>query len=210
MSKARRYIEDYLERSRSVANALKDQNDAIEGIIEALFSAWEHRKPVFIIGNGGSASTATHFVADLVKTVVENPGDQGIKAYGLADNIPLASALVNDWGWDKVYDSQLATYWEPGSIVIALSVNGGMGSDKAGVYSQNLLRALQFAKKNEGATIGIVGDKYAGGAFKNICDLCVIVPDGSTPQVESFHVVLTHLITFRLKKMIAEYKESGQ
>ena len=202
----RNYAEAFLDRSASIAQNFKGQADKIAAVMEILFTAWLKKSWVFIFGNGGSASTATHFAADLVKTVVEKPGDPGLKAVTF-DNGALNSALINDWGWEKLFDAQLATFWEPESVVVAISVNGGVGSDKVGVYSQNLLRALEFAKKNGGRTIGFVGDKYAGGKFKDICDVCVIVPDGSTPQVESFHVLLTHLITFGIKEKIK--KEFG-
>lgn len=201
-------VERYLQDAERIAKDLHAQAGVIDRIIDILFKAWRGRKPVFIVGNGGSASTATHFAADLVKTVVEKPGDVGVKAFALADNIPLVSAATNDWGWDSAYDF-LATFWEPEGVVIALSVNGGKGRDKAGVYSQNLLRALRFAKEHGGKAVGFVGNKYAGGVFKDICDECLIVPDGATPLVESFHVLLHHGIVFQLKEMIANYyKES--
>ncbi len=202
-----KYTQEFLERSAEIAATLKSQAPKIASAIEFLYKAWQKGTPVFIVGNGGSGSTATHMAADLVKTVVANPGDPGIRAMSLVDNIPLVSALTNDWGWDRIYDGQLATFWQPESIVMALSVNGGVGQDKAGVYSQNLLRALEFAKHKGGHTIGIVGDKYQGGKFKDLCDVCVIIPDGSTPQVESFQVLINHLITFGLKEKIKDHYE---
>ncbi len=204
----RAYAEAFLKKSAGIADALQEQSKKIADVLEILHTAWLKGSNVFIVGNGGSASTATHFAADLVKTVVDKPGDAGLKAMALADNIPLVSALTNDWGWDHIYDSQLATFWKPDDVVIALSVNGGMGQDKAGVYSQNLLHALNYAKEQGGKAIGLVGDKYAGGLFKDICDVCVIVPDGATPQVESFHVLLCHLITFALKEKLKEFPRS--
>ncbi len=203
----RAYAKSFLGYSSLIATMLESRADEIAAAMEILFTAWQKRSPVFIVGNGGSASTASHLAADLVKTVVANPGEAGLKATALVDNIPLVSALTNDWKWDRVYDAQLATFWEPGGVVIAISVNGGVGQDKAGVYSQNLVRALTYARNNGGRTIGLVGEKHQGGAFKDICDVCLIVPASDTPQVESFHVLLCHLITFGLKEKIREYYE---
>ncbi len=195
------YILEYLEQAERIAAALRGQSETIGRIIDLLFAAWQQRTNVFIVGNGGSAATATHLAADLMKTIVGRPGDRGIRALALVDNIPLVSAAVNDWGWNEVYQSQLETLWEPGSIVIALSVHGGSGSDQAGAWSQNLLRALQFAKDHNGTAIALAG--FDGGAMKDLADLCVVVPAESTPHVESFHVVLHHLIAFRLKELLA-------
>src|SRR3989344_296503 len=196
------YAEQFLSRADHVAQELQGQIEKIASAMEILFTTWIKRKRVFVTGTGGSASTASHLAADLVKTVVENPGDPGLKALALNDNIPLMSALTNDWGWDRGYDSQLATFWEPESVVIAISVNGGAGKDKAGLYSQNLVRALKFAKDHGGVAIGMAGNKYDGGVFKDICDVCLVVPDGTPFQVEPFHVVLNHLITAGLKEKI--------
>lgn len=203
----RAYAKSFLGCSSTIATMLKAHADEIARVMEILSTAWQKRSTVFIIGNGGSASTASHLAADLIKTVVDKPGDPGIRAMALGDNGSLGSAITNDWGFDRLFDTQLATFWEPGDVVIAISVNGGVGQDKAGVYSQNLVRALTYAKEHGGQAIGLVGDKHKGGAFKDICDVCVIVPAGDTPQVESFHVLINHLITFGLKEAIRKYYE---
>lgn len=174
----------------------------LDKIIEVLFKAWQEKRMIFLIGNGGSASTATHFASDLVKTVIDSPDKRGLRAISLADNIPLASATVNDWGKENLFIAPLRTFFNPGDIVVAFSVHGGAGKDKDGAWSQNLLQAIQYAKDNGGKTIGFAG--FDGGAMKNLCDICLVVPAESTPLVESIHVLLIHHITFRLKEMINE------
>ena len=196
------YIKKYLSDSETISKKLEKQSGAISQVVDTLFDAWKKGKWVFVIGNGGSAGTATHFVADLIKTTITSPSDKGVKAIALADNIPMISAATNDWGWSDVYSGALNTFWEKGSVVIAFSVHGGAGKDKAGAWSQNLLKALQFAKDNGGTAIGFSG--FDGGVMKTISDISVVVPADSTPLVESFHVVLFHLITFCLKEKIAE------
>lgn len=190
----------YLTESADISRKLLEQNKTISRVVDALFDAWKKGRWVFVLGNGGSASTATHFVGDLIKTTIEHPHERGLRAVALVDNIPMLSAAVNDWGWHDAYTGILNTYWSKGSIVIAFSVHGGAGKDKAGKWSQNLLKALQFAKDNGGVAIGISG--FDGGAMKDIADISVVIPAHSTPLVESFHVVLFHLITFRLKELI--------
>ena len=194
------FATNYLTESADISKKLLKQNKAISRVVDALFDAWKKGKWVFVIGNGGSAGTATHFVGDLIKTTIEHPHERGLRAIALADNIPMISAAVNDWGWHEAYTWILNTYWSKGGIVIAFSVHGGAGKDKAGAWSQNLLKALQFAKDNGGTAIGISG--FDGGAMKELADISVVVPAHSTPLVESYHVVLFHLITFRLKELI--------
>jgi len=163
--------------------------DDIGKIIDILADARDKGKKVFLCGNGGSASTATHFAADLFKL-----GE--IKAISLNENVPLATAIINDNGWSELYTDQLKRLYEEGDVLIAISVHGGSGSDKAGQWSQNLTKAIDYVNKHKGTTIGFSG--FDGGAFKEITDVCIVVPFDSTPQVESFHIVLEHLITFRL------------
>lgn len=173
--------------------------DKINEVIDILFNAWKNGSRIFIMGNGGSASTATHFACDLSKvTIVQNK--KRFKIMGLNDNIPLVSALTNDEGWNEIYVEQLKSHFEKGDVAIAFSVHGGSGKDKAGIWSQNLLKALQFAKDNGGTAIGFSG--FDGGAMKDMADVCVVVPFNSTPHVESFHLVLEHLITFCLLEKI--------
>ena len=83
---------------------------------------------------------------------------------------------------------------------------GGKGKGNAGEWSQNLTLALQFVKDNGGKTIGLAG--FDGGAFREICDACIIVPKNSTPLTEGLHSDICHLIAFRLKELIAQHGEN--
>jgi D-sedoheptulose 7-phosphate isomerase len=159
------------------------------------------------MGNGGSASTATHLAADLAKTVCASPEDRGLKTMALVDNIPLVSALTNDWGWDSVYNNQLSTYYVEGGVGIGISVHGGSGKDLSGQWSQNLLKGLQFIKDRGGKTIGLSG--FDGGPMKDLVNICLVVPANSTPMVEGLHVLLNHILVFGLKNKINEYKKAG-
>ena len=131
-----------------------------------------------------------------------SPHIKRVKAVSLFDNVPLTSALVNDRGWEHVYLEQLKTFARKGDVCIGLSVHGGSGKDKAGVWSQNLLQGLQYVKDLGGPTIGLIG--FDGGAMKDLVDVPIVVEVESTPLVEGFHVVLHHLIALELKKRIEE------
>ena len=181
------YIEKYLEDAKTIIDNLSRED--ISKIIDILIDARNMGKKVFICGNGGSASAATHMACDFFKL-----GE--IKAISLNENMPLATALINDEGWSELYIQQLERLYDKGDVLITISVHGGSGKDKAGLWSQNLMKAIDFVKKHGGTTIGFSG--FDGGAMKKETDVCVVVPFDSTPQVESFHMVLEHLIAFRL------------
>lgn len=117
------YIDEFLKES-SLA-LFRINKPSMVSAIEVLFTAWKEGKQVFLIGNGGSASTATHFASDLVKTIKTNDTMKGLRALALSDNIPLVSALTNDTGWSDVYLDQLKTFYNPGDVLIVFSVHGG-------------------------------------------------------------------------------------
>ena len=195
----REYIEGFLTDVEKISREVS--RDDIERVIQTLFEAWKENQQVFVMGNGGSASTATHLVSDLVKTINDKPGARGIRAMALVDNIPLASAITNDRGWENLYVSQLETFYQRGDVGIGISVHGGSGKDIGGQWSQNLLKGLQYIKDRGGRTIGLSG--FDGGPMAKLVDAPVVVRADSTPLVEGFHVVLHHLIVFRLKELIA-------
>ncbi|HET7876443.1 MAG TPA: SIS domain-containing protein [Methylomirabilota bacterium] len=192
------YIDRFLSGVEEIARKLSRAD--IDRAIEILYAAWQEGRTVFTAGNGGSAGTATHLAADLCK-MTAIPGRPRLRALSLVDNIPLVSALVNDDGWDNIYTELLETFYKPGDVLITISVHGGKGRDKAGAWSQNLMKAIDYVKRRGGTTIGLAG--FDGGAMREVCDVCVVVPYDTTPHVEGFHVVLHHLIAYCLADRIA-------
>jgi D-sedoheptulose 7-phosphate isomerase len=191
------YIQKYLHGIREIAERI--DHGTLDRAVELLWDAWERGATVFTCGNGGSAGTATHFAADLFKCTIV--ADQPrLRVLSLVDNVPLMSALVNDDGWENVYTRQLETLFRPGDVLITISVHGGSGRDHAALWSQNLLRAMEYARAHGGRTIGLAG--FTGGAMRELADVAVVVPYDTTPHVESFHVVVHHLITFCLAERI--------
>lgn len=198
MPDVRTFIEKYMDDGARILR--ETSREDIERVIEILLQAWREDRQVFIMGNGGSASTATHLAGDLAKTINDRPGARAIRATALVDNIPLVSATTNDRGWDNLYVSQLETFYRPGDIGIGISVHGGSGKDIAGQWSQNILKGLQYIQDRGGKTIGLSG--FDGGPMAKLVDAPLIVRADSTALVEGFHVVLHHLIVFRLKQVL--------
>ena len=191
------FIRSYLDGVEDVVRKISKPD--IEAVIEVLHEAWKGDRAVYICGNGGSASTATHFASDLNK-YVSSDAPHRFRAFALVDNVPLMSALTNDDGWSDVYSYQLEAFMKEGDVLVGISVHGGSGSDKAGPWSQNLLKAVKVAKEKKGKVVGLIG--FDGGMLRKLADASIVVPADSTPQVEGFHLVLTHLISARLKDAI--------
>lgn len=194
-------ITRYVEEMERITSAL-DYGEVGKSV-DILFDAWQTGRTIFTMGNGGSASTATHFASDLAKfTIVA--GQPRFKVYSLNDNIPLVSAWTNDSGFGGIFAEQMEPWLQAGDVLVGFSVHGGSGSGDAGPWSQNLVRAVALAKERGAKVIGLSG--FDGGALKKLADACLVVPIDSepmgTPLVESYHVVLHHLICLALKERI--------
>lgn len=202
------YILRFFKNSRDVIDALEKQEAKISQMVQIMFDAWRMGRGIYILGNGGSASTASHLAADLAKTINDVPGNRGMKALTPWDNIPHISAIVNDRPKEDFFTAWLDTYYEIGGVGMGISVHGGSGTDFGGKWSQNLLKGLQYIKDRQGETLGLSG--FDGGPMAKMVDAAVVVPvaekDLGTPLVEAFHVIVTHLVVFRLKEMIKEMK----
>lgn len=193
------FIDAFMTEVGSAAKAISYPE--IDAVIRHLYEAWERDTTIFTVGNGGSASTATHFAADLNK-YSSSKADHRYRAHCLNDNIPLVSALTNDDGWDNVYSYQVESFMREGDVLVAISVHGGSGGDNAGEWSQNLLKAARVVKERNGKLLALVG--FDGGVLHKIAEASILVPANSTPQVEGLHLVLTHLICARLKQAIGD------
>lgn len=173
-------------------------------ILNILLDCYKRKGTVFVMGCGGSASTASHFAADLAKTTTTG-ASIGFKAMALVDNIPLVSAWTNDKGWDSVFESQLKAWLTKNDVLVGFSVHGGSRrGDKAGPWSQNLVAAMKLAKLRKAKIIGFSG--FDGGTLKEMADSCIVVSTKSetygTPLVEAMHVVIHHQLIFDLKERV--------
>lgn len=154
----------------------------IHEVIDELHEARMSNRQVFIMGNGGSASTASHFVCDLGKNT-RRDGWPPFRVFGLADNMALFSAYANDEGYENVFAQQLASYVQPHDIVIGISTSGN---------SANVINAITLAKRRKAKTIGFTG--FDGGQLGSMVDVHVHTPSNCIEQVEDTHLILEHLI----------------
>ncbi len=193
------FVESYLQETKELVGQLDPET--IERFTNVMFEAWQNGNTLYLFGNGGSAGTAQHMACDLFKCTIV-AGKPRFKVLCLNDNMPLMSALTNDDGWGEVYVQQLMTWWKPGDVVLGISVHGGVGEDKAGVWSQNLLKAIAYANDHDGKSLGLVG--FDGGAMKDQCTESIIIPAESTPHTEGLHVVMHHLVATALRQKIEQ------
>ncbi len=195
-------VNKYLSLSSEASLSFSDSPE-YNKVIKILLDCHRQGGTVFTMGCGGSASTATHFAADLAKTTI-TPGSQQFKTISLVDNIPLVSAWTNDEGWGSVFSGQLEPWLTYKDVLIGFSVHGGSGEGNAGAWSQNLVRAMELAQIRGAKIIGFSG--FDGGAMKIMADACLVVPISDevyvTPVVEAVHVVLHHGIIFDLKEKV--------
>lgn len=204
--KNEQFIQNYVSEAKEVLSRLPLEK--IDTVIEIFFDSWKNDKQVFFIGNGGSASNASHFAADLSKTTVMHDDPSSLlnvkrfKAFSLCDTTPLLTAWANDVGFEGVFRGQLENLLQPGDILVGLSSRGG----KKGT-SNNLGEAFRYAKSVGAKTIGFSG--FDGGEMNNYCDINVVVPINDMGHSESFHSFLQHLITFCLIEKLANYKKEN-
>jgi D-sedoheptulose 7-phosphate isomerase len=153
-----------------------------------LYRAWEHERCVFIFGNGGSATTASHFAEDLGKSTLKpedlkDESKKRLKVLSLTDNVGWLLAVGNDVGYDQIFTQQLMNYGRKGDVVIAISGSGN---------SPNVLSAVDWANRHGLTTFGLTG--YNGGKLKAMQQDGLHVALDDMGMVESIHLCLFHWV----------------
>jgi D-sedoheptulose 7-phosphate isomerase len=159
-----------------------------EELARDIYSAWDERRFVFICGNGGSGSNASHFCEDLGKSSLDrkdftNDAMKRLKILSLTDNTPYILAWGNDEGFDRVFVEQLKNLASPGDLFIAISGSGN---------SPNILSAVEWANRHQIVTWGITG--FTGGKLQTLAKKNLHVPLDDMGMVESIHLLLFHWI----------------
>ena len=164
--------------------------DRISDVIELLHEARLQGRQIFIMGNGGSASTASHFVCDLAKNT-RHEGWPHFRVIGLTDNMSIFSAYANDEGYENVFAQQLENLVNPGDIVIGISASGN---------SPNVLNGIEVANQHNAFTIGFTG--FDGGKLGLMVRMQLHVNSGCIEYVEDLHLVLEHMIVKTLRERV--------
>ncbi|MGD0476384.1 MAG: SIS domain-containing protein [Candidatus Velthaea sp.] len=182
-------VAQYLEELQSALAAIS--RDDIRFVVEALANLWLTEGTAFLVGNGGSASTASHMMNDLCKfTAFE--GRRPLRAMALTDNVPLMTAYGNDVSFETIFVEPLRAFMRSGDMLIALSGSGN---------SPNVIAACRYAIQHGATVIGLCGSP--GGLLAQIAHHRVIVPAERIGQQEDGHLVLNHVIATALRERIA-------
>jgi D-sedoheptulose 7-phosphate isomerase len=181
-------LERYIEESLSWLHnlPLADVRAAIDVLYEAAVSG----RTIYLFGNGGSASTASHFACDLGKNTLVH--GTRLRAVALTDNMALFSAYANDEGYANVFAEQLRTLVMPGDVVVAISGSGN---------SPNVLAAVEVAHEHGAHSLALTG--MGGGRLAPLVDVAVVVPSDRMEQVEDAHLFLEHMICQALGERVA-------
>ncbi len=181
-------IQNYIVALKQTIDQLPTQ--LIADVIAVLQRARMQGNQVFVLGNGGSASTATHFVCDLAKNT-RSDSLPHFRAIGLTDNMAIFSAYANDEGYENVFSNQLANLIRPNDVVIGISASGN---------SKNVLNAMEVARKHGAITIGFTG--FDGGRLGQKVHINVHVRSNIIEHVEDIHLMLEHMIVKAIKDQI--------
>jgi len=186
--------EHYLEGLKSVLDSIN--RNEINAVVADLNDAYQNGKQVFVVGNGGSAATASHMACDLGKTVLGKNHTQyrkRFKVIALNDNMPLITAWGNDVSYDLVFSEQLRNLANQGDVLVVITGSGN---------SPNVLCAVEAARELDVKTIGFLG--FDGGRVKPMLDRSILVESENYGFVEDAHMILNHLITAHFKKTFQE------
>ena len=165
-------------------NGLLDgfDTEAFDRIVNSILDAYSDEQAIFIMGNGGSASTASHFACDINKGCCLNL-DKKFKVICLNDNIPTLLAYANDLDYASVFVEQLKNFFHSGDVVIGISGSGN---------SENVIRAIRYANENGGKTVGLTG--YSGGKLGQLVDIAYVAASDDMQKIEDVHMIIVHMI----------------
>ena len=186
------YFRSYLEELRSALSEIEPA--AVANVLRILERARLERRQIFIIGNGGSAATASHMACDLGKGTVDyrNPGFTRFRAISLTDNTALITALGNDLSFEDIFAEQLAAQMNDGDVVVFVSASGN---------SPNLVRAAHYARSRGGELVGLLG--FGGGALSDLVDHALVVSSRNYGLSEDSHLIVQHVLTQYLRRLLA-------
>jgi D-sedoheptulose 7-phosphate isomerase len=160
--------------------------ETIRGVVDRLLQAYREDHRLILLGNGGSAATASHLVADFQKMIYLS-GGKPFRAMACTDSMPLVTAWSNDTEYANVFAEQVRTWAEPGDVVLAISGSGN---------SPNVLKAVEVAREKGATTIGLSG--FTGGRLAEMVDVPIVVPCDNMQRIEDVHMIVGHIFFWRM------------
>ena len=176
------YLANYIESQQAALTSIP--LDRVSDLIELFKKAWQEDTRIFVLGNGGSAANASHFVTDLGKSASDAMG-KPFRCLSLNDNVSWITAIGNDYSYEDVFLRQLNALAEPGDILFVMSVSGA---------SPNVVAAVKWAKQNSIYTISLVGGKR--GSLADLSDFSIVIDSTHYGRVEDAHMGICHMICY--------------
>lgn len=176
------YLENYISSQKSALESIPV--DAVESLINIFKQALKEDRQIFVFGNGGSASNASHFITDLGKSSSDKTFRR-FRCLSLNENLSWITAIGNDYAYEDIYLRQLENYVRPGDVVMVLSVSGS---------SPNLVKAIKYCKENNVYTIALLGGKK--GILAELADEAIIVNSTHYGRVEDCQMHICHMICY--------------
>jgi D-sedoheptulose 7-phosphate isomerase len=186
------YLRTYVAETRAALEA-PYLLEALRRIAPIFLKAREEDRTIFFFGNGGSASTASHFVVDIAKGTrpslkPDAPPTKRFRCVALNDNVPSVMAWANDADYSRIFSEQLKGLAVPGDVAVGISGSGN---------SPNVLEAIRAAKTMGLATVGLTG--IGGGKLKEMVDVPLVVPSDSMQHTEDLHLIVLHFLMAYLR-----------
>lgn len=185
MKKASEFAKNYINGLKNVLDQLP--GETIDQMMQAVEEVYQRRGQIFVIGNGGSAATASHMMNDLNKGTLGHKGDAPwprFRVIALTDNVSLMTAWANDTDYNHGFSEPLKNLAQKGDVLIAISASGN---------SPNIIAAVDAAKQIGLKVIGLTG--FGGGKLAKLADVSFIVPSSEYGPVEDAHMILDHIMT---------------
>ena len=173
------FSQEYLNELSNVLNDFPHEN--FDKMIQKIMKSYEEERNIFVMGNGGSGSTASHWACDINKGCCLHL-EKKFKMICLNDSIPTMMAYANDISYDDIFVEPMKNFFRPGDLVIGISGSGN---------STNVLKAIEFANKNKGRTIGLCG--FEGGKLHDMVDIPLLAKVNDMQIVEDIHMIIVHI-----------------
>src|ERR671913_1745693 len=182
-------LREYWDEVANVASGI--DLESLEQAALMLLACQARGRVVFVVGNGGSAATASHFACDLSKGT-RHDGPPTFRVVSLTDNVPLLTAWANDSGYERVFSEQLTALARPGDLLVAISASGN---------SPNVVTAIDAARSCGMAVVGLSG--RSGGRLAHLVDVLVNVPSDTIEVVEDAHLIVAHSLCVAVRERLA-------
>lgn len=176
-----------LNESIRIKEKIKDLTSQIIRISEEIINAYKNKKKVVLFGNGGSAADAQHIAAEFVGKFYKDR--ESLPSLAFHTNTSVVTATANDFGYDLIFERQVASLVGEGDVVIGISTSGN---------SPNVLKGIEKAKQKGAVTVGFTGQKE--NKLEKLVDYCLKIHSTDTPRIQEGHITVGHIICYLVEK----------